>query len=819
VVVFKGKMEKGGKEERKSEKLKTKNIKEYTVTDEYAATDSKVEEIFLDKSDYQLMYPPAEKTGVITVNNFPDLGKITALRFLEWVQQNPDGVISLPTGKTPEYFIKYVKKYLESWNDNETRTELEKYGVNTSVYPKMKSLRFVQIDEFYPISPEQHNSFYYYVNKYYIDNFGLDPKKALLINCHAIGLPEGADLKDVWPDNKVDITLRYRLPENKQEKLQKQVLEYIDQWCYEYEQKIRTMGGIGFFLGGIGPDGHIAFNVAGSDHNCTTRLTKLNYETQAAAASDLGGIEIARNRHAITIGLSTITYKNDAVVIIMAAGEAKAHMVRDAVYGESFVRYPATVLHSMPKARFYLTQGAASLLSERRLIDLKKEENISDQHIEKIVVDIACKNHKTVRDITKKDLTKDRFGNILLQKVNQTLEKLLRKIEKSLKEKLEAGSDAGDGLKFLHTAPHHDDIMLGFFPSVVRHIRKKNNSHTFAYMTSGFNAVTNNYALNMVNNLKRFINSDEFEELLEEDYFTPTNMQGRNRDVWQYLDGVASNSEENKANGEARRLLRNFMEIFEDENIENLKNRIDELLHYFKTQYAGKKDISHIQKLKGMIREWEADCLWGYLGFNNQSVKHLRLGFYTGDIFTDEPTFQRDVTPVLKLLHQTQPDVVSIAFDPEGSGPDTHYKILQTMAEALRSYEKETGRSDIEIWGYRNVWHRFHPSEVNLFIPVSLNMFALLKDAFLNSFASQKNASFPSYEYDGPFSDFAQRIQVRQYQILKNCLGREFFNEHTSPLIRATRGFVFLKKMPLQEFYEHARELRNITERIGDEEG
>ena len=779
--------------------------------------DSKVEEIFLKKCGYKLIYPPAEKTGVITVNNFPDLGKITALRFLEWVQQNPGGVISLPTGKTPEYFIKYVKNFLDTWSDKETKEELEKSGIHTNIYPKMKSLRFVQIDEFYPISPEQHNSFYYYVNKYYIDNFGLDPKKALLINCHDIGLPRGLDLQDVWPDNKVDLSLRYRLPENKQETFQKQVLEYIDQWCYEYEQKIRKMGGIGFFLGGIGPDGHIAFNVAGSDHNSTTRLTKLNYETQAAAASDLGGIETARNRLAITIGLSTITYNTEAVVIIMAAGEAKAPMVRDAIYKEPFVQYPATVLQSLQKSRFYLTQGAASLLSERRIIDLQKEEKISDQQIEKIVVDIAYNNHKTVRDITKKDLTKDRFGHILLQKVNEPSGKILKNIEQSLKHKLESGSDAREGLNFLHTAPHHDDIMLGFFPSVVRHIRKHTNSHTFAYMTSGFNAVTNNYALDMVNTLRRFIDSDEFQELLQEDYFTPSNMQGRNRDVWQYLDGVASDNEEHKSNGEARRLLRNLIEIFEDENIDNLKYRIDELLHYFKTQYAGKKDISHIQKLKGMIREWEADCLWGYLGFNNTSVKHLRLGFYTGDIFTDEPTFQRDVTPVLKLLHKTQPDVVSIAFDPEGSGPDTHYKILQTMAEALRSYEKETGKSDIEIWGYRNVWHRFHPSEVNLFIPVSLNMFALLKNAFLNSFVSQKNASFPSYEYDGPFSGFAQKIQVEQYQMLKNCLGREFFNEHPRPLIRATRGFVFLKKMVLQEFYQHARELRNITERIGGE--
>ena len=84
------------------------------------------------------------------------------------------------------------------------------------------------------------------------------------------------------------------------------------------------MGGIGFLLGGMGPDGHIAFNTRGSDHNSTTRLTATNFETQAAAAGDLGGIEVSRSRLVITIGLGTITYNPDCASIIFAAGEAKA---------------------------------------------------------------------------------------------------------------------------------------------------------------------------------------------------------------------------------------------------------------------------------------------------------------------------------------------------------------------------------------------------------------------------------------------------------------------------------------------------------------
>ena len=103
------------------------------------------------------------------------------------------------------------------------------------------------------------------------------------------------------------------------------------QWCQDFEEKVRHLGGIGFFLGGIGPDGHIGFNVRGSDHHSTTRLTETNYETQAASATDLGGIEVARKRLVITIGLGTIAFNPKVTALIIAAGEAKAPIVASSI--------------------------------------------------------------------------------------------------------------------------------------------------------------------------------------------------------------------------------------------------------------------------------------------------------------------------------------------------------------------------------------------------------------------------------------------------------------------------------------------------------
>ena len=769
---------------------------------------SRVEEIALKKTGQKLVYSPAEKTGVIVVDNFPALGKLTALRFLEWVQQNPGGVISLPTGKTPEYFIRWVKHYFSAWEEPETQKDLEEYGVDPGKRLDMQSLHFVQIDEFYPIHPTYHNSFYHYVNRFYIPDFNLDPLKAILIDCSRLGIPSDMDLDDVWPEARVDLSLRYRHARDNQEQLQKYVLTAVDQWCHDYERKIRSLGGIGFFLGGIGPDGHIAFNVRGSDHNSTTRLTPMNYETQAAAAVDLGGIEVARDRLVITIGLSTITCNPECTAILIAAGEAKAKVVRDAVQEEKHIRYPATVLQELPNARLYVTRGAANLLIERQYEGFARLETVPDATLERAVFDLALKQRKRVSDLNEEDFAQDRFGAILLDKVGWNVTRITEEAERSLSHKLDVGSNVRSNTVFLHTAPHHDDIMLGYLPYAVRHIRDASNKHVFAYMTSGFTSVTNRYALSRVERLRDLLRHRALEPLVEEGYFNPKNVNGRHRDVWQYLDGVAADNSPMKEEGAARRLLRDLMEIFEEENMENLEHRIDELINYFSTQYPGRKDLDYIQRLKGMIREWEADCLWGYLGFDSKSVRHLRLGFYKGEIFTEEPRIDRDVPPILRLLKEVNPDVVTVALDPEASGPDTHYKALQAISEALKLY----GRSDIEILGYRNVWYRFHPSEANIYVPVSLNMFAVMQNAFMNAFGSQREASFPSYECDGPFSVLAQQVQVQQYQMLKTCLGRQFFNEHPSPLIRATRGFVFLRRMNLEEFYSHARELREITE-------
>jgi glucosamine-6-phosphate deaminase len=779
----------------------------------YDATSS-VEAVELKRSGRRLAYAPTEKIPVIEIESYPLLGKLTALRFIEWVLKNPGGVISLPSGKTPEMFIRWTSHILEHWAKKEVHTLLADFGIDSSKKPDMKSLTFVQIDEFYPMDAHQHNSFNYYVKEFYIKKFGLDLAKALLIDATSLGLPAGVTMQEIFPGHIVDLDLRVRHPRTALERTQKEVIGRVDMFCTEYETKIRDMGGIGFFLGGIGPDGHIAFNVRGSSAYSVTRLTGTNYETQAAAASDLGGIEISRNRLVITVGLATITCNPSATVIIMAAGDTKLPVVRQAIEEDKHQLYPASVLQGMEHSRFYLTRGIACRLSERRLEDFCQLTVIDSELSDEVAIGISLARNKPLLELTKEDFEGDPLGRELLRKSGIPHHELARAAHQRIGSKINNGLAHIAGTTFLHTEPHQDDIMLSYLSYLYHLVRDPSNKHHFANLTSGFTSVSNPYFLSIINKLRAYMETAPFFKLYQEGYFSPGDAIKRMEDVYLFLDGSAARSREKKDEAEARRLMRDCIETFRSDDLKVIGLRLKELEEYLATQYPGAKDPPDIQTLKGTLREWESELLWAYFGIEASDVHALRLGFYQGDIFSEEPQVNRDVLPIFELLKTIRPGVISVAFDPEASGPDTHYKALQAVAEAIKLFEKEDGHPQPKIWGYRNVWHRFKPSEANCIIPVSLNTLSLLHTAFMNCFGSQSAASFPSYEHDGPFSELAQKIQVEQYGMIKTCLGKDFFLKHEHPRLRAARGMIFLKEMDLAEFFQKVRELKKVTEAI-----
>ena len=767
---------------------------------------SPVEKSFIKKAGN---YKMTTRLPYILVENFPKLGLMTALRFLEWVLENPEGVISLPTGKTPEHFIKYTEFLLENWNKKKGEEIRKAYGLENAEKPDLSGLHFVQIDEFYPISPDQHNSFYNYVDQYYIKGFGFDRNRSLLINSDEIPLANGKHFSEIFPDFHVDLSLKYREPKSELEKLQQSSIFKIIDWCRNYEEQVRDIGGIGFFLGGIGPDGHIAFNVRGSEHHSSTRLTPTNFETQAVAAGDLGGIEVSRTRLVITIGLETITYNPEAVAIIFAAGEAKAEIVQASLESDPSSEYPATALQKLHNARFYLTTGAANLLHDR--IDLYYRTGTwTDEKTERAVIDLCQKIDKYGDHLVMDDLKSDPYCRMI-----PTLnEETVQSVKDSIQAKIQKGIEKEKNQVFYHTGPHHDDIMLGIMPPINRQLREASNEFHFSVLTSGFTAITNVFVIFLLIDVKRFFNESEIQMTDNPDFFEDGYKYKWDKDISHYLDNIAAENEYERRRGISHRIIRAVVEIWKVRSREKLYDTIDEILSILRRSYDGSQNPPKIQKLKGMIREFEEELIWAHYGVPVKNVHHLRLGFYKGDIFTEQPDRSRDVAPILKELREIKPTVISLALDPEGSGPDTHYKVLQAIASAVTEWGKETDISKLRIIGYRNVWFRYHPADVNVIVPVSLNSLSIMDQSFTNCYISQVNASFPSYEYDGKFSLLTQKIWVEQLKQLQLLLGKEFFYKNEKLLLKATHGLLYYKEMKVEEFIKQARELEKSTEGV-----
>ncbi|PKF74893.1 glucosamine-6-phosphate isomerase [Chryseobacterium sp. PMSZPI] len=745
----------------------------------------------------------------IAVDNFPNLGMLTAFRFLEWVSENPKGVISLPTGKTPEYFIFWTQHILENWDQEEILALRKKHHLLLEAKPSLAELHFVQIDEFYPIKSSQANSFYHYVNKYYIEGLGLKRENALLINCDEIPLANGKHFADVFPNNKVNLELRYREPENPLEKLQKESIFLIDNWCSEYEQKIRQLGGIGFFLGGIGPDGHIAFNIKGSDPYSTTRLTATNFETQAVAAGDLGGIEISRERLVITIGLETITYNKNATAIIFAAGEAKAPMIKNALELPPSNLYPASVLSSLENGRFYLTLGAASMLNDF-IDDYYHSGTWSQEKTDKAVMLLTQKLNKYAEHLSLEDLQSDQYTRLIPNLNENTVESVIT----SIKNKIKKGTELLSHEVFYHTGPHHDDISLGLLPYIHYQSRNETNESHYSVLTSGFTAVTNNFLIEILSNTLSFIEKGEIEMLNYPDFFDVGYKNKKDKDVYHYLINIASENADERSRAVSHRMARNIIELWNLKTIQELKTKISDIISVINASYDGQNPEPKIQTLKGMIREYEEELVWAHFGVRTKNIHHLRLGFYTGAIFTEKPNRERDVIPILQQLRTINPTVISLAFDPEGSGPDTHYKVLQAIAAAVREWGKEKDLSQLKIWGYRNVWYQFHAADITHIFPVSLNGMSTMDESFTNSYLSQVNASFPSYRYNGKFSHLSIQTWVEQLQAAQLILGKPYFYDNDSPRLRATHGLLFFKEMNVEEFLQSARELEQSTEGV-----
>jgi len=94
--------------------------------------------------------------------------------------------------------------------------------------------------------------------------------------------------------------------------------------CERYEEKIKAVGGIELFLGGIGPDGHIAFNEPGSSLSSRTRIKTLTYDTIVANSRFFDNDIKKVPKTALTVGVGTVMDARKLLIIISGYQKARA---------------------------------------------------------------------------------------------------------------------------------------------------------------------------------------------------------------------------------------------------------------------------------------------------------------------------------------------------------------------------------------------------------------------------------------------------------------------------------------------------------------
>ncbi len=130
--------------------------------------------------------------------------------------------------------------------------------------------------------------------------------------------------------------------------------------CAAYEARIEAAGGIDFFMGGVGNDGHIAFNEPYSSMTSRTREIALTQDTIIVNSRFFGGDMAKVPRTALTVGVATFLSSRE--VMILATGYAKARAVKEGVEGAYSHAWTITGLQTHPNGILVVDDAAATEL-------------------------------------------------------------------------------------------------------------------------------------------------------------------------------------------------------------------------------------------------------------------------------------------------------------------------------------------------------------------------------------------------------------------------------------------------------------------------
>ena len=153
----------------------------------------------------------------------------------------------------------------------------------------------------------------------------------------------------------------------------------LEKECRSYEAKIKQYGGIELFLGGIGPDGHIAFNEPGSSLVSRTRVKTLSYDTILANSRFFDNDMSKVPTQALTVGVGTVMDAKEVVIII--TGFSKARAVREVIEGGVSHMWTVSMLQLHEHAIIALDDPATMELQVESMKYFKEIEEIANSHM------------------------------------------------------------------------------------------------------------------------------------------------------------------------------------------------------------------------------------------------------------------------------------------------------------------------------------------------------------------------------------------------------------------------------------------------------
>ncbi|KAI0027535.1 hypothetical protein K488DRAFT_61254, partial [Vararia minispora EC-137] len=147
--------------------------------------------------------------------------------------------------------------------------------------------------------------------------------------------------------------------------------------CKAYEEKIKSYGGIELFLGGIGEDGHIAFNEPGSSLVSRTRIKTLAYDTILANARFFNNDIDAVPRMALTVGVGTVLDSREVVVVV--TGQRKSLALSKAIEEGINHLWTLSALQNHPWALIVADEDATLELHVKTVKYFKSIEQVQNE--------------------------------------------------------------------------------------------------------------------------------------------------------------------------------------------------------------------------------------------------------------------------------------------------------------------------------------------------------------------------------------------------------------------------------------------------------